>query len=367
MKIGLLNPTVLVRPDPQLLAPRLAAAGHDVVFYHPEKGRGNPPEGPNITVKYYPARFVPELRYTLPTPGFYRLLKEDIPTLDELVIGDYLYPVCSIGALLGRRFGVDTTVVVSNLVGVEWFYGNRFVDWVAKLYTHSVGRLTFAAADHVVGQGEYVRDGLVRFASEGKTSVIPTGIDLDHYSPDATAPADFDREDAVELVYVGRLDPVKGVDNLLKAVAELDAREGRTYHLTLVGDGTKRGECERFVAERGIEENVTFAGYQDDVRPFLIAADVFVLASLAEGPPAVIREAQACETPVVSTDVGGVSDLVRGGRIVRPNDPTALADGIESLAGTDLDERGRIARKYMIDGFDIESMMAGYTAIFVDG
>ncbi|WP_223301552.1 hypothetical protein [Haladaptatus sp. R4] len=79
MKIGLLNPTVLVRPDPQLLAPRLAAAGHDVVFYHPEKGRGNPPEGPNITVKYYPARFVPELRYTLPTPGFYRLLKEDIP------------------------------------------------------------------------------------------------------------------------------------------------------------------------------------------------------------------------------------------------------------------------------------------------
>nr|WP_255358976.1 glycosyltransferase [Haladaptatus sp. R4] len=158
---------------------------------------------------------------------------------------------------------------------------------------------------------------------------------------------------------------MKGVDNLLEAVAELDAREGRTYHLTLVGDGTKRGDYERFVAERGIAGNVTFAGYQDDVRPFLIAADVFVLA-VGGG--------------TTGGDTGGTSVRDAGRehrrgrrlgsgsrrRVVRPNDPTALADGIESLAGTDLAERGRIAREYMIDGFDIESMMAGYTAI-LDG
>ncbi|WP_049972847.1 glycosyltransferase family 4 protein [Haladaptatus cibarius] len=366
MKIGLLNPTVLVRPDPKILAPRLAANGHDVVFYHPKKGRGNPPKGENITVKYYPARFVPKIRYTLPTPGFYRLLRDDIPTLDRFVIGDYLYPVCSIGALLGRRFGVETTVVVSNLVGIEWFYGNRLVDAVSKLYTHSVGRVTFAAADHIVGQGEYVRDGLTRFTSDRKTSVIPTGIDLDHYAPDATTAAEFDRNDAVELVYVGRLDPVKGVHYLLAAVEKLQERGNREYHLTLVGDGTKRAAYERTAEKGGIDGDVTFAGYQDDVRPFLIAADMFVLGSLAEGPPAVIREAQACETPVVSTNVGGVSDLVHGGVVVPPNDPNALADGIEQLAGTNLADCGRVAREFMVENFDVESMMAEYTALIAD-
>ncbi|EFW91282.1 glycosyl transferase group 1 [Haladaptatus paucihalophilus DX253] len=366
MKIGILNPTVLVR-HPQILAPRLAEAGHEVVFYQPEEGRGNPPTGENITVKHYPARFIPKIRYTLPTPGFYRLLTDDVPTLDRLVIGGYLYPVCSIAAILGRRFDVETTVIVNNLVGVEWFYGDQFIDAVSKVYTHSVGRLTFLAAHNVVGQGEYVRDGLNRFAPEGRTSVISTGIDLDHYAPGATSPAEFERTDSIELVYVGRLDPVKGVRNLLEAFVELQERGTRDYHLTLVGDGTKRADYERFVERRRVQDAVTFAGYQDDVRPFLLAADVFVLASVAEGPPAAIREAQACETPVVATDVGGVSDLVHGGVVVPPNDPEALADGIETLAEEDLAARGRMAREYMVEHFDVDSMMDEYAAILAGG
>lgn len=141
-------------------------------------------------------------------------------------------------------------------------------------------------------------------------------------------PAAPESDGSCNLLFVGRLDPVKGVVVLFDAVASLLAA-GTPLHLTLVGDGPQRADLERRAAELGIAGSVTFAGYrnQDEVQQHLRDADVFVLPSFAEGVPVSLMEAMAISRPVVATNVGGVTELVRdgvNGFVVAPGDPLAL-------------------------------------------
>lgn len=149
------------------------------------------------------------------------------------------------------------------------------------------------------------------------------------------------------LLFVGRLDAVKGVVVLFDAVASLLAT-GTSLHLTLVGDGPQRAELERRVATLGIGASVTFAGYcnQDDVQQHLSDTDVFVLPSFAEGVPVSLMEAMAMSRPVVATNVGGVTELVLNGVngiVVAPGDAIALEAAISELAD-DADRRARLGR-----------------------
>lgn len=139
----------------------------------------------------------------------------------------------------------------------------------------------------------------------------------------------------LELLFVGRLDQVKGVLVLFDAVAGLVA-QGRDLRLTLVGDGPQRADLERRTSELGIGDRIVFAGYrsQAEVQEHLATADVFVLPSFAEGVPVSLMEAMARAKPVVATNVGGVTELVRdgcNGVVVAPGDAAALAGAIASL------------------------------------
>ncbi|MFN8051767.1 MAG: glycosyltransferase family 4 protein [Acidimicrobiales bacterium] len=162
--------------------------------------------------------------------------------------------------------------------------------------------------------------------------VVHCGVD-----PTDTSPA-VERTDGrpVELLFVGRLEPVKGLLVLLDAVHRL-VRDGDDVHLTIVGDGAERGDIEARTAELGLAAAVRFAGYRSDaeVRDHLAAADVFVLPSFAEGVPISLMEALAQEVVVVATNVGGVTELVRhdeNGLVVPPGDADALAAALRTLA-----------------------------------
>ena len=181
--------------------------------------------------------------------------------------------------------------------------------------------------------------------------IVHCGVDEAAGADIEPAPADT-ADAACRLLFVGRLDPVKGVVVLFDAVASLLAA-GTAVHLTLVGDGPQRTELERRVAELGLGASVEFAGYrnQDEVQQHLRDCDVFVLPSFAEGVPVSLMEAMAMSRPVIATNVGGVTELVRdgvNGLVVAPGDPVALEAAIADLADdSDLRRRlgasGRIA------------------------
>jgi glycosyltransferase involved in cell wall biosynthesis len=174
--------------------------------------------------------------------------------------------------------------------------------------------------------------------------VVPNGVDLEAFRPG-------DREEArVRLglrsgplaLSVGRLSRQKGQDLLVDAWAEVRSRVGAA-ELVIVGSGPEEE------ALRGRGDDVRLVGAQDDVQPWLAAADVVVVPSRWEGLPYVILEAMAVGTPVVATDVTGVREaLGETGSIVPPEDPAALAEAVASaLAGADRGGgRERVERLY---------------------
>ncbi|GAA6181779.1 MULTISPECIES: glycosyltransferase family 4 protein [unclassified Shimia] len=162
----------------------------------------------------------------------------------------------------------------------------------------------------------------------GKLHIVHCGVDPHRY--DAV-------DDPVEtnLLFVGRLAPVKGLPILLRALEPLKA-EYPDIHLTVIGDGPGRTALESQTSAAGLSENVSFVGYksQSDVAKTLAASDLFVLPSFAEGVPVVLMEAMAARRPVVATQIAGISELVTDGAsglLVPPGDPEALSAAMAKI------------------------------------
>lgn len=202
-------------------------------------------------------------------------------------------------------------------------------------------RLLDPATDAYYG----VADGQLPFLIDvvglppGKIRIVRNGADVSRF---ATAAASRDQAVAASLGIVpgqavigsvAMLRPEKDQATLLRAARLVVDRLPDT-RILLVGDGPLRGQLERLAAALGIADNVVFAGVRDDVPQVLSVMDVFALTSTTESSPISVIEAMAAARPVVSTAVGGVSELLVdgiSGHLVPAADPVALADRLVGL------------------------------------
>ena len=164
-----------------------------------------------------------------------------------------------------------------------------------------------------------------------KFSVARLGVDTSQFLPQAqrALPQRF------QILCVGRLVPAKGQRILIEAIAQL-VHAGHPVCLELVGDGPDRRELEAMVRARRLHEFVNFAGAvnQDQIKDFYRQADIFALASFAEGIPVVLMEAMAMEIPCVATRIAGIPELIENGvsgLLVSPSDIVGMADAIARL------------------------------------
>ena len=111
---------------------------------------------------------------------------------------------------------------------------------------------------------------------------------------------------------VGRLDPQKGYDDLLAVVPEV-LTEDPDVVFAWVGDGSMRAELESSISRDGLADRVFLLGHRTDVPALLAGADLFVLPSRFEGLPFALLEAMARGVPVLTSDAGGSSEVVRPG------------------------------------------------------
>jgi D-inositol-3-phosphate glycosyltransferase len=188
-------------------------------------------------------------------------------------------------------------------------------------------------------------------ADPSRISVIPCGADLGLFRPLPKAEARHELglpADRHLILFVGRIDPLKGIDTLLKAIA-LILKESPAWHgrlgVVIVGGQVEDNprnmsrEMQNLHALReslGIEETVTFLGSQSqEALPyFYSAADVVVMPSHYESFGMVALESMASGTPVIASNVGGLSYIVRHGKtgyLVPPRSPKVLAGRIRTL------------------------------------
>jgi glycosyltransferase involved in cell wall biosynthesis len=162
----------------------------------------------------------------------------------------------------------------------------------------------------------------------------------------ALGPRDQPWDGQIELVTVGRLDPEKNPLLLVEAVAVLNGEDGGRYSLTWVGGGPMEQAIRERAEQLGVADRIDLVGFVPfgpELLDLYRRAHAFVHVSMTEGVPKVLVEALGCATPIVATDVGGVSDLLDGGRaglLVPPADLDALVTAITRIsADSELRER----------------------------
>lgn len=207
-----------------------------------------------------------------------------------------------------------------------------------------IRRLLYPQATAVVVQTDGVRIWAERFLKSHMVHVIPNAVSV----PDVVRNGRTEiQRPGWRIAAIGRLEPQKGLDILLKAFAQC-ARKHSDWSLIIVGEGRERKRLETLAVELGIADRVSMPGRMLEPWKTLCGADLFVLSSNYEGFPNVLMEAMACGLAAVSTDCpSGPREIIRDGvdgLLVPPNDVAALAGAMDRLMA-DAAERQRLGAR----------------------
>ncbi len=245
-------------------------------------------------------------------------------------------------------------------------YDSRFSLWqgistaLYRFYSQSL-----ASYDRVVIFSEQQKTLLVHYGvPEANIAVIPNGVDVAKYTPGPSAFAQGMGAGTL-IGYLGRIDPEKNVDTLLRAFQDLDPPE--EVKLVLVGSGSDR----RRLTRRFAGERVVFTGQVIDEAErigMLRAMDIFVLPSTVEGLSLSLLEAMACGVAPVATDVGSDGEAIRNAGIVL--DPRDLESQLRLALRTLLEfpdfraELGRRARARALERYSLEDNLERLLAVY---
>ncbi|MFP5391738.1 MAG: TIGR03088 family PEP-CTERM/XrtA system glycosyltransferase [Gammaproteobacteria bacterium] len=235
-------------------------------------------------------------------------------------------------------------------------------------------RLMAPFVDRFIPVSRDLRDwltGVVGIAPH-KTLLINNGVDTERYQAGAPAALPWNAEPGFVIGTVGRLQDVKDQATLVEAFVRLRAllpEHAARLRLVLVGDGPLRGELAALIERHGIGAVAFLAGARSDIALVMGSFDVFCLSSIAEGTPVTLLEAMASSLPVVSTQVGGIPDLVADGvtgALVPPSDPQALAQALARyVVDAQLARRhGQAGRERIEAGYSISAMVQAYGALY---
>ncbi len=291
-----------------------------------------------------------------------RALRREFPF--DVIHAHFTYPDGVAAASLGQRWGVPVVITEHN----SWLpWMNEF----PGVRVRSIAAVKQSAC--LIAVSESVRNTVAHVVGSGNhnLSVISDGVDPAEF----TLPDPSHRRDPHQLLFVGAIRPIKGLDVLLRALRVL-ADRGRKERLLVVGEAfygayhQEEVRLKRLVQDLGIADRVQFVGKQLPPQLALTMgrSAVLVLPSRIEAFGLVLVEALACGTPVVATRSGGPEEIVNGrvGVLVPPEDPEALASGIEQV----LDRRDsfdpRELRAHALEKFGIESVGERLKRVYQD-
>lgn len=259
-----------------------------------------------------------------------------------------------INALAGWLSRTSTIEVVHS---INIYPRGSFKERLARLFYNIFSSKIVAISDSIAS---YLREIGVR---SHKITTINNGVDRERFSH---AYRYSPRESVFEMLFIGRVEPVKSLDILIQACAKLDARCS-SWSLRIVGSGSQLESLREMAALNGLERKIEFLGSSAEPWSHLGGARVLCLVSSREGLPITILEGLSIGVPLLVSRVGYLPALVdeRNGRLVAPGSVDELADQLmffSSMSQPDLYKMG-IASREKAKLYDLESCMNAYMAL----
>jgi glycosyltransferase involved in cell wall biosynthesis len=294
--------------------------------------------------------------------GFFKILSlisDELKDKDINILHTHRYKENVLGALLKRKCRVKRLVQTVHGIN-EPFIGIKklkieLYSWLNKYYTRNYFDKVMAVSFNI---GEKLKRGL----DTDKIDVIHNAVDLSDTGPIGSLQKireELNIEKGQPVIgTAGRMVPIKGYDILLEAAAII-LRKKHGVRFLLAGDGPLKTELEGKAKEIGLEQEVMFLGFRDDIKDVIHSFDIFVISSYHEGMPMILLEAMAMRKAVVATNVGGINEIIEdnvSGLLVRPGDAQGLASAC-LIVLEDFDMRIRMgvaARKRIEKEFSIE-------------
>jgi glycosyltransferase involved in cell wall biosynthesis len=231
------------------------------------------------------------------------------------------------------------------------------------------GKLSFIFANHMIGVSKGVKEHLkLQGVPDSKITPVYNGVDLpsDLLSSTEARQKFGIPSDAFVIGTVARMTPLKGVDTVICAFPEIK-QQIQNAHLVLVGDGESTGEYKELARSLGISSSASFLGYQQSIFESLASMDMFLFGSQKEALGMAVVEALRIGLPVVSTNVGGLPEVVNDsvGRLVRPKDYQAMSsEVIDIFQSGALQEMSLAAKQRAESLFSVESMYQGTRSVY---
>lgn len=330
MKIGLLNPTVLLRRPIVEIAKNLKQRGHEVTIVTPVDRRrpwvsGHFEDG-QVSRLELPCREIRSILWNIPTPSACVMLWRAMKHYDVLHIWAPYYILAVLPLLYSffQRSRLKIVLTFDTFPGYSFTFDSP-IDFFMRCYHQTVGWFLFRRADAITVYGNQLLPFARRLHfAEQKIHVLPTGV---------TLPKHFEfrkREDRINLLFVGLMNRRKGVGILLSALAKLQNMHV-AFHAVLIGDGPQR---EQYIAEASrcsLSASVDFIGRTSSVKEYFPKADMLILPSYGEGLPGVVMEAMALGTPVIASNIPCLPDLIPNasfGQLIPVGNVDALVQAI---------------------------------------
>lgn len=251
---------------------------------------------------------------------------------------DIVHTHASKAGALGRKAALDMKVPVV----VHTFHGHVFHSYFGKVKTELykfIERKLAQKSTGIIAISDLQKKELVntyQIAHESKVKVIPLGFDLEKFNRNLSEKRKIVRdkfqisEDQIAIAIIGRLAPIKNHSLFLQSVELLHGQTEKKLVFFIVGDGELRDVIAQKVSEltkKGVDIRMT--SWIKDINEFNAGMDIICLTSNNEGTPVSIIEAQASQVPVVSTNVGGVQNVMidnETGYIVPKNNARIFVD-----------------------------------------
>jgi len=232
-------------------------------------------------------------------------------------------------------------------------------------------------ADRVITSGEFIRRELIKENKmmPGKIISAPAGVDEKHFSIENSV-SDIKAQYSLNKNYfiigmVSVLRSWKGHEFVIRAMKTLK-QSIPNIHLLIVGDGPVKDKIINLIKSLSLEDSITLTGYQPNPSPFFKAMDIVILPSYAgEATSQTLPQAMLMEKPVISTNIGGLSEVVidkETGLTILPKDSESISQAVLKLF-SDVELRDRIAiqgRDHALNFFTFKKMVDTTESVYVD-